>query len=765
MALVTGGSRHCVRRAVARRAIFAICALIVLANEANAVETPAVRPHPARNFDNYIPTGAAVRIDPGEAPIIDGDPSEAVWQKAELIDEFYQVDPRPGDPASETTYARILYDENTLYVSIYAYDREPEKIIATIRARDGNVDVDDGVRIYIDPALTRRDAYYFEMNALGARVDALLQNNVTYLPKWNTIWQGRAKLQKDGFSVEMAIPFRDMSLNPENGNWGIEVQRRIRRTGERIHWSNVHPAVKYTDVSLSGEVSGISDVSQGLGLDIQLYGKLNYKKDWPATFNHDAFNFVMSGNAYYKITPALTGTLTVNPDFSDSPLDLRQVNTTRFTLFQPETRDFFLQDAAMFEFGGLSYYTSDDIGRENGRPFFSRNIGFGGGQSLSIPVGAKLSGQLGDFGIGALSVTTDGPTKPGETCDPWRSIRMICGQALSVVRVTHPVFQESRLGMIFTNGDPSGTSTNTVAGVDFQYLNSNLFPGKVGQADLFYARSMSNTKGDDDTYGVTLGFPNEPYGGNFHFKQIGPDYSPALGFINRTNIRQYDGVFLRRERRWQGFRFMDLSTSWYVVTDLQNNLQSRENMVEAAVTTPFTDEFHARLFNDFEHVPVPFLIADKVPVPQGRYSWTNADLYIRTSDGRPWSLRGEVLCCSFYNGNQLKMDFTLDWRPLPLIELMPRYTYTFIKLPTGSIGIHLFTQDLIFNFTPDMQLYTQVQFDNISQNFAFSVRYRWEYSPGNELFVLFGQAAEIPEYSWRPRVTQAAVRLGQTFRF
>jgi hypothetical protein len=152
--------------------------------------------------------------------------------------------------------------------------------------------------------------------------------------------------------------------------------------------------------------------------------------------------------------------------------------------------------------------------------------------------------------------------------------------------VTHPVFRESRLGMIFTNGDPSGKSTNTVAGVDFQYLNSNLLPGKVGEADLFYARSASSTKGDDDTYGVTLNFPNEPYGGNFHFKQIGPDYFPALGFINRTNIRQYDNVLLRRERRWQGFRFMDLSTSWFVVTDLQNAIQSRENMIEGAVTTP-----------------------------------------------------------------------------------------------------------------------------------------------------------------------------------
>src|SRR6185295_5229254 len=138
-----------------------------------------------------------------------------------------------------------------------------------------------------------------------------------YLPKWNAIWEGRAKRQADGFSVEMAIPFRDLSFNPANANWGMEIQRRIRRTGERIHWSNIHPAVKYTDVSLSGEIEGIAGINQGLGLDIQLYGKLNYKREEYLHPNHDALNFVMSGNAYYKITPSLTGTLTVDPDFSD----------------------------------------------------------------------------------------------------------------------------------------------------------------------------------------------------------------------------------------------------------------------------------------------------------------------------------------------------------------------------------------------------------------------------------------------------------------
>src|SRR6185503_6131893 len=212
----------------------------------------------------------------------------------------------------------------------------------------------------------------------------------------------------------------------------------------------------------------------------------------------DSLKFVMSGNAYYKITPGLTGTLTVNPDFSNSPLDIRQVNTTRFVLFQPETRDFFLQDAASFEFGGRGFLRSDNIGRDNGRPFFSRNIGLANGRPVSLTTGGKLSGQYGNIGIGALTVLTDGT---GTTRDR---------QVLSVARLTAPVLSESRVGLIFTNGDPTGNTKNTVGGADFQYLNSNLLPGKVGQADFYYQRSFSDARGDDDVWGLTLNYPNEP---------------------------------------------------------------------------------------------------------------------------------------------------------------------------------------------------------------------------------------------------------------
>ena len=755
-AQVRGAPGAAVPGQVLLKAALIFGASVFLAGSVIAAEAPNVGPPQARDFSSYVPTGRATRIEPSEAPTIDGDLSDPAWAKAQIIDEFYQVDPDEGAPASQRTVARFIYDENTLYVGIYAYDTEPDKIVATVRARDGRLDTDDGVRIFLDPQLTRRNAYYFEMNALGSRVDALLQNNNAYIQTWNTIWSGGAKRQVDGYSVEMAIPFRDLSFDPAKPDWGLEIQRRVRRTGERIRWSSISAASYYADVSREGVLTGIVGASQGLGLDVQTYAKFGFKREWPGR-NRDTPKFSMSGNAYYKVTPALTGTLTVNPDFSDAPLDIRQVNTTRFVLFQPETRDFFLQDAATFEFGGRSFLRADDISRDNGRPFFSRNIGLSQGRAVDITTGGKMSGQFGDLGIGALTVLTDGTGLTAER------------QVLSVARITKPIFSESKLGVIFTNGDPTGRSKNSVAGADFQYFNSNFVPGQVLSADVFYERSFSNTVGDDDTFGLVLNLPNEPWRVDAHFKQVGANYFPALGFVNRTGIRAYDGNITHRARNVGRWRFVDFLTTWNMVTGLDNHLESRENLFEVAVATRFTDEFHFRVVNSFEDVPDIFDIANTVPVPIGRYSWTNLGLYVATSDARPYGARLDVTCCSFYNGDYLRVDLQLDFRPNALFQIIPKYTYTYVSLPTGEVTIHLASTDFVVNFTPDMQLFTQIQYDNISANFTGSVRYRWEYEPGNELFASIGQSALIPgllpRYTFIPQISQAVLRLGHTFRF
>src|SRR5882762_9127284 len=419
------------------RAAVAAGATVLVFKSALAAEAPA------HDFATYQPTGKATRIDAAEAPTIDGDLSDPVWQKAQAIDEFYQLDPDPGQPATERTVLRFLYDRDNLFVSIYAYEN-PDQIVVTNLTRDGNLGVDDVLRLFLDPLNTRRNSYDFEVNALGARIDALLRNNQDRLKEWNTIWTARAKIVADGYTVEMAIPFRDLSYDPTKPDWVIDLSRVVRRKGERIRWSSINPAITQFDISRAGTLTGITDVNPGVGLDIQLYASLRYRFDWQEP-KRETFSFRPSGNAFYKFTPQLVGTLTVNPDFSDAPLDIRQVNTTRFVLFQPETRNFFLQDVATFEFGGHGFNTADDYNYQgdNGTPFFSRNIGLANNLPVSIVAGGKLSGEVAGLGIGALSVVTNGTGITNAS------------QTRSVARITKRV-GESKLGVTLTNGDPSG---------------------------------------------------------------------------------------------------------------------------------------------------------------------------------------------------------------------------------------------------------------------------------------------------------------------
>jgi hypothetical protein len=700
------------------------------------------------------PSVEAVRIEASEAPMIDGNLSEPVWGRAAVIDKFTQKGPNPGEPATERTVVRILYDQSNLYISFYAYDSAPDDIIPGSLERDGRLSAADSVAIYIDPGRTRRNAYNFEVGAAGGRTDQLELNNTQELRDWDTIWTGRAVRVADGYTVEVAIPFASLSYDPTQTVWGFDVGRRIRHKNERIYWSGWAPTLDFTDVSQSGDLSGIGGVNQGLGLDVQVYGTLRAKHDWSKTADGAGISFTGGGNIFYKVTPALTNTFTVNPDFSDAPLDIRQVNTTRFSLFTPETRDFFLQDVAAFEFGGHNFArNTQDRASNNARPFFSRNIGLAQGTPVSLVVGDKVSGELAGFDIGALSVLTDRtPTSPG--------------QVLSVTRVTHPVLAESKLGFILTNGDPTGLTRNSLAGVDFQYRNSDFLGGNVVQADMYYQRSFSSSKGDDDSSAFSVSYPNEPWGGDFVYKQVGQNFTPALGFVNRTGIRQYDGTVSHLTRfRNMNLNQFEIDTDYEFITNVQHRLESRFNDVAVRAASRIGDEIFFKVINSFENVPKAFTLPKNVPIFPGRYDWTNFDVRVRTFDGRPLSIDAEINCCRFYNGRAIDAKIRVNYRPNAYFEFVPSYQGTFIDLPTGHVDVHLVALDSVINFVPDMNVAIQAQYDNISQRVGLSVRYRWEYQPGNEIFVGFGQSALIPGTTFRAQVSQFSLRLGHTFRF
>lgn len=713
------------------------------------------------DFQQYEPETEIARITNGEAPVIDGDIADPVWSKATRIDKFYQTVPIQGAEPSEITVVYIAYDENNLYFAFDCRVSQPDQILATVMQRDRELWQDNNIRIYLDPYDSARDSMAFLVNSLGTQMDILIENNSNFYPEWDTIWDVEARRTANGWTAEMSIPFRSISFDPGVDRWGFEIMRQIRHKNETVRWSQIDQFLPPWNVSEIGSITGIRDINRGLGLDVQAFGKMNYKRDWMQRPRDDSFTPEASGNIFYKITPSLTGTLTLNTDFSDSPLDERQVNTGRFSLFFPETRDFFLQDMSIFEFGGRAMTPPNtDI---NGLPFFTRKIGIVNDEIVDLVAGGKLSGRIGNLNVGALSVTMDKTDN-------------VDAETLNVARLSADILEESRIGAILTHGDPDSTGTNTLAGVDFKYRNSNLFNRGRFLADFFYQRSFSDDAHgpaagkDDDMFGFFLGYPNDFLRWFISGKEVGNHFEPALGFVNRRNIRDYNGDYVRRKR------FADSWVQWWeggvignVVTDLDNDVETHKLTLVTALQNQIGDELTVKASNLREVIKQPFLIAGELSVPLGDYHFNQFNVLLESTNSRKVIADIEVTCCRIYGGDYLGLNTYLELRLSKYFRLTAKHNMEKFDLSTGNLTVHIGSLDSSINFTPDMQIDTQMQYDNISERFSFSARYRWFPRPETEVFIAVGQTADMKSSGFPghfdPDQTQVTIRLGHTFRF
>ncbi len=701
---------------------------------------------PQRDFATYRPEAHATRIEASQAPVIDGDISDAVGQKAPPIDEFYQLEPREGQAPIERTVVRVLYDENNLYFAIEADD--PAAVTARIKQRDGAIDSDDIIRIYLDPNMTRRNAYIFEINPLGARRDGLIQNNTDVLYEWNAIWSAKAKITPKGWTAEVAIPFRSISYGSRT-DWGFDLFRLVRKKYERIRWSSINKAIASQDISHEGTLTGITGIRPGIGLDLQAFALTRYRQVWDKPGDGTGISFRPSGNIFYKFTPSLTGTLTYNTDFSDAPLDQRRVNISRFSLFYPERRDFFLQDAAAFEFGGNALNVNMD---PNGAPFFSRRIGIVNDGPVNILGGAKLSGSYDDIGVGALSVLTAGGQGVGE-------------QMLSAARVTMPVLEESKLGLMVTNGNPTGASGNTLVGGDFQFHRSDLFGDKIVKGDFYFERTFDTKLGEGNSFSANLEFPNEPWKGLFRFKQVDENFSPALGWVARPGIRDYTSWIAYRARPEDSY------VRWWEVGFWSNMTTGLDNRVQTVfhydpwfgLYTQDGDYFFIEAWENADTVP-SFTLPHGIVVPAATYTMPTLHFRTETATGRFLSGIFDLQYGSFYGGKILQSDTTININPDDTYMFSARHIMQQLSMPARTVTIHVEAVDASVNFTPDMQLRGQLQYDNISKAMALSLRYRWEFEPGSELLVVAGDDATLSGRYYQSHVSQLSVRGGKTFR-
>jgi len=681
---------------------------------------------------------------------IDGKMDEAAWNRSASIGALTQVLPKEGSATSEKTEVRILVDTEALYFGILCLDRNPSAIISTQLTRDANLDVDDSVSIVLDPFFDHRNGFLFSVNPAGARADGQISNSSEKTSlDWDGIWNAATGITEKGWVAEIVIPFKTLRFKPGQSTWGLNIQRIIKRHNETDRWCGARHDIWLANLSEAGQLEGIPNVRQGMGLDIRPYGLVVRKEgnDWDLDGGFD-----ISKN----LAPNLNASLTVNTDFAETEVDARQINLTRFALFYPEKRAFFLEGAGVFDVETGNTWFPDLM------PFFSRRIGLieKDGLTMEVPIiaGGKITGRQSRYNIGVMDVQADNVDEIG-----------LASQNLLAARVSRNFWRQSYVGGIFTRGNPSGLGQNTLVGGDAYFATSS-FHGDKNLSLSLYAFRTDDEFIDRSDYagGFSIDYPNDRWYASLGWKQIGDHFNPALGFVPRTGIRKTNGMLSFRPRMESGpIRQFTFHAFPEIITNLDNRVDNwRVDIAPFEFELNSGDALEIRISPQFERLPYAFEIRKGIVVPVGSYQYTRSGVSMSTATKRPWVFRFEAFFGGFYNGNRrdLMVDFTL--KPSHHLLLGMRAQRADVDLNEGKFFTQLFSLQADYNFSPNVSWANLVQYDNESRILGFQTRFRWILKPGNDLFLVLNRGwYRTFEHDYLSTYDRGTIKLQYTFRF
>jgi Domain of unknown function (DUF5916)/Carbohydrate family 9 binding domain-like len=684
---------------------------------------------------------------------IDGVLDESAWASAPTVGDILQRVPKPGIAATEQTEVKLLADKDNLYIGIVCHDSEPRKVVGTQMARDADLEIDDNVAILLDTFHDRRNAFYFATNPAGALIDGLIVENQRSINfNWNGIWNVHTKRTPNGWSAEFEIPFKTLSFNPGQDVWGFNFSRTIIRKTEEDRWASPRLDVEFTQVSEAGEITGFAAAEQGRGLDVRPFAVGRWIKD---ASGNQRFEGDAGGDIFYNLTPGLRLTSTLNTDFAETEADNRQINLTRFPLFFPEKRAFFLENAGVFDF-------ARSVGQQREMiPFFSRRIGLLDGQEVPILAGTKLTGKVGRFDVGALAIRT-------------RQTPFSEAKNYFVARVKRNAFKQSYFGGIYTEGDPVNPSSSRTFGADMRLATANFLGGKRNFAVDAFAIKSSRTglTGDDTSFGVIASYPNDRWFGYAEYRHIGKDFSPALGFVQRKAVDKfnYRTEFNPRPKKFLNVRqmFNEFGFTLYKRNDLKTVESWR------LFTAPINWEFNSgdRVeFNwapTFERLFAPFQIADKVSLPAGDYHFTRYRAEVETAAKRPWQVAATWWFGNYWSGRANEFTAQIVYKPTPHFQTAITAEQSFVRLPQGNFVARVWALRADYAFSPFFTVTNFLQYDNESRNLGWQSRVRWIIKPGNDFFLVFNQGweqEEIRGIKFRTVGTRLTGKVQYTFRF
>ena len=685
---------------------------------------------------NGTTTVRAVRID---APLrIDGALDEDLYRRVAPMTGFIQIEPDDGAVASERTDLWLAFDNDNVYVSFRVWDTQMDRLVATEMRRDNGIlwSGNDNVVFVFDTFNDRRSALSFTVNALGGRADGQVINEKQFNPDWNPVWDLKTGRFEGGWTVEGALPFKSIRYQQGSSQtWGFNAMR-VKRSKNEISMLSPAPRAQgaqgVEQTAYAARLVGIEAPAQRVSIDLKPYMTSSLSSDMNASPRVTNRGRAAVGfDAKYAVTRNLAADLTVNTDFAQVEADQQQVNLTRFSLFFPEKREFFLENQGTFSFGGVAVGSLNAGQSDAPILFYSRRIGLNAGREVPIDAGGRLTGRAGRYSVGAINIQSADEDQSGALATNF-----------TVARVKRDILSRSSIGAIVTNRSISsiGAGRNLAYGLDGSFVFfKNL------QINTYWARTEDDRPlrpgGNDTSYRAQLDYNGDRYGLQIERLGIGDSFNPEVGFVKRLDMfRNFAQARFSPRPKGRGAlrKYVYQATVDYIENGT-GRLETRTATGEFALDFKNADKVGVTYTNEYEFLPVPTRIGSAT-LPVGAYEFDTTRVYYNMGQQRAVSANLSVDYGTFYDGRKTTVSVARGRVPVTAqLSFEPSYSYNKVRLSVGNFDTHLAGSRVTYTMTPLMFVSALLQYNTSTNAVSTNARLRWEYHPGSELFVVYNE--------------------------
>jgi hypothetical protein len=683
---------------------------------------------------------------------LDGILNEPIWDSARHISNFTQRELYVNQPATERTEVAIVHTKQAIYIAAWCYDREPDKIIAKELKRDFNHSREDNFEVIIDSYLDRRNGFLFIINPNGARKDAqVLDNGESFNANWNGVWNVKTSITEEGWFAEIKIPFSTLKFRSglDKQVWGINFERNIRRKREQVMWQGWSRDSELEFVNRAGTLVGLNNLKDKAFVEVKPYNTAGVQLNREMA-NEGVFN--VGGDVNYLVTPTLRLNLTANTDFAQVEADQQQINLTRFPLFFPERREFFLEGQDYFDMG----FGNSII------PFYSRRIGLNSNrQTIPIIAGARMLGKINNSTIGAMSIQTAGQGI-GENFTPTANY--------TVLSWRQDVLKQSTIGIMSTNKYSNGRLHNTTGSYG-RYSTSKLFGDKNFIVGGAYAQNFNtdSTLTDARAHRIFISYPNDRIQFDAAWNRSAMHFNPEVGFLRRDNFQEFYTELEFRPRpknflRWiRQFSFKPLDMNWFIYDDT-GKLQSFFYQIRPlGFETKSGESFEFNIQRRAEGIREPFEIGKGIIIQPGDYWQTRYEIEVETFTSRVISVGTEINWGKFYNGSITESELGMNWRASRFINLNFNYQHYWLRFPEGNFQTNLISNRIEYAVSPNVFGALFTQWNNEDEEVVLNYRLQIIPKIGADFFFIVNQLYDTSKSKWK--LTQTTILGKLVWRF